>query len=133
MPPKNARIREVLEADEVREILRDSFFAPRSDCASEQAHGEIPCVEGETPRRSRKRGARNGDSHRTAETRTSGNGKCRPEHYKVICISIYTEDLERLDAVVAELKRRGLTKANRSSVLRYAVEQIDLDRVVKGT
>jgi len=35
----------------------------------------------------------------------------RPTHYKVICISMYTRDLEDLDAKVAELKRRGWTKA----------------------
>jgi len=58
--------------------------------------------------------------------------KNKPDHYKVICISIYTQDLERLDEVVRELKRRGFTKANRSAVLRVAVEQLDLSRVPKG-
>src|SRR5678815_1600622 len=42
----------------------------------------------------------------------AGAGKQpRPTHYKVICISMYTRDLEDLDAKVAELKRRGWTKA----------------------
>lgn len=58
--------------------------------------------------------------------------KSKPEHYKVICISIYTRDLTRLDETVAELKRRGFTKANRSAVLRAALEQLNLDRVKKG-
>lgn len=58
--------------------------------------------------------------------------KSKPEHYKVICISIYTRDLTRLDETVAELKRRGFTKANRSAVLRAAMEQLNLDRIKKG-
>lgn len=56
----------------------------------------------------------------------------KPEHYKVICISMYTRDLERLDAMVEELKARGMTKANRSALIRQALEQIDLDRVPRG-
>ena len=45
----------------------------------------------------------------------------RPTHYKVICISMYTRDLEELDAKVAELKRRGWTKANKSQLIRLAL------------
>jgi hypothetical protein len=56
----------------------------------------------------------------------------RPAHYKVICISLYTGDLERLDARVDELKTRGLTKANRSALIRVALEQLDLDKVPRG-
>ncbi len=56
----------------------------------------------------------------------------KPSHYKVICISLYTKDLERLDSLVHELKARGLTKANRSALIRVALEQLDLDRVPKG-
>ena len=33
-----------------------------------------------------------------------------PAHYKVICISLYNEDLERLDGMVDELKTRGSRK-----------------------
>lgn len=58
--------------------------------------------------------------------------KVRPEHYKVICISMYLEDIERVDAAVAELKKRGHTKASRSSVFRAAMLQLDLDRVPRG-
>src|ERR1700722_12533466 len=56
----------------------------------------------------------------------------RPVHYKVICISLYTRDLERLDASVDALKARGLTKANRSALIRVALEQLDLDKVPRG-
>ena len=56
-------------------------------------------------------------------------GAARPTHYKVICISMYTRDLEELDAKVAELKRRGWTKANKSQLIRLALSQIDLDKL----
>src|SRR4029077_8128698 len=56
----------------------------------------------------------------------------RPTHYKVICISLYNKDLDRLDALVDELKSRGLTKANRSALIRVALDQLDLDKVPRG-
>jgi hypothetical protein len=56
----------------------------------------------------------------------------KPTHYKVICISMYTKDLERLDEVVEQLKGRGITKANRSALIRVALEQLDLDKVPRG-
>ena len=56
----------------------------------------------------------------------------KPQHYKVICISMYTEDLKRLDQMVDALKARGLTKANRSALIRYALGEVDLENVPKG-
>ena len=56
----------------------------------------------------------------------------RPQHYKVICISMYNEDLEQLDDKVRELKRRGYTKANRSALIRHALSVVDLDGVPRG-
>jgi hypothetical protein len=56
----------------------------------------------------------------------------KPTHYKVICISMYTEDLKRLDTMVDTLKSRGLTKANRSALIRYALGGVDLEAVPKG-
>src|SRR5262245_41404929 len=56
----------------------------------------------------------------------------KPTHYKVICISMYTDDLKRLDQMVDTLKSRGLTKANRSALIRYALGEVDLERVPKG-
>ncbi len=56
----------------------------------------------------------------------------KPAHYKVICISLYTKDLDRLDALVDELKSRGVTKANRSALIRAALDQLDLDKVPRG-
>jgi hypothetical protein len=53
----------------------------------------------------------------------------RPTHYKIICISLYTQDIEDLEAKVGELKRRGWTKANKSLLLRLALSQLDLDKI----
>ncbi len=50
-------------------------------------------------------------------------------HYKVICISMYTDALAHLDEMVRELKGRGHSKANRSALIRYALSQIDLNSV----
>ena len=64
------------------------------------------------------------------ETAPKRSGKAaRPTHYQVICISMYTRDLEDLDAKVAELKRRGWTKANKSQLIRLALSQIDIDKL----
>lgn len=60
---------------------------------------------------------------------TAPTTKARPSHYKVICISMYTSDLEHLEAKVAELKRRGLTKMNKSQLIRIALSQLDLDKI----
>jgi len=56
----------------------------------------------------------------------------KPTHYKVICISMYTDDLKRLDTMVDALKARGITKANRSALIRYALGEVDLENVPKG-
>ncbi len=56
----------------------------------------------------------------------------KPTHYKVICISMYTKDLERLDGLVDTLKERGMTKANRSALIRAALDQLDLEKVPRG-
>jgi len=68
----------------------------------------------------------------TAPKETTEKRDAKPAHYKVICISMYTNDLQRLDRMVEELKGRGLTKANRSALIRYALGEVDLDRVPKG-
>ena len=63
---------------------------------------------------------------------TTEKAATKPTHYKVICISMYTKDLGRLDELVEELKSRGITKANRSALIRVALEQLDLDKVPRG-
>lgn len=66
-----------------------------------------------------------------APTEARADSKPRPEHYKVVSISLYTEDIARLDEMVRELKRRGHHKANKSQLIRQALAQLDLDRVAK--
>lgn len=75
---------------------------------------------------------RKGAVRNAAEGATEKCAKPKPEHYKVVCISMYTDDLTRLDEMVIELKKRGFSRANRSSVLRLAVEQLDLRLARKG-
>ena len=88
----------------VQEILRDSFYKPTAPAKAEPVR----------KKKSRRRP--------------------KPEEvdYQVICISMYMDDLHRLDQMVDELKARGLTKANRSALIRYALGEIDLDRVPRG-
>ena len=68
-----------------------------------------------------------------SQTRPAKKAKAdKPTHYKVICISMYTDALGRLDEMVKELKSRGYTKANRSALIRHALELVDLDDVPRG-
>lgn len=52
--------------------------------------------------------------------------------YKVICISLYKEDLARLDAMVKQLKKSGHRKMSRSALIRYALDTADLDGLPKA-
>jgi hypothetical protein len=72
----------------------------------------------------------NGGASGPAEA--GADDKKRPAHYKVICISMYTDALSRLDAMVRELKARGYTKANRSALIRHALETVNLDSIPRG-
>lgn len=56
----------------------------------------------------------------------------KPDHYKIVSISLYNEDIDRLNMMVDELKRRGHFKANKSMLIRHALEQIDLDQIPKN-
>jgi len=66
---------------------------------------------------------------RAVGRRRADPAKPRPTHYKVVCISLYTKDIEAMEATVAELKRRGYTKANKSQLIRYALHQLDIDKL----
>jgi hypothetical protein len=58
--------------------------------------------------------------------------KPKPTHYKIVCISLYVEDIRRLEGLVSALKRRGHTKANKSAVIRFALDSVDIDKMPKG-
>ena len=55
--------------------------------------------------------------------------KPKPTHYKIVCISMYTRDIEELEAKVAELRRRGWTRMTKSQLLRLALAQLDVDKL----
>ena len=55
-----------------------------------------------------------------------GASSTKPTHYKVMSISMYTEDIERLNEMVREAKALGHTRANKSMLIREALRQLDL-------
>jgi hypothetical protein len=91
-----------LDREEVEGVLSGSFYSPSVDAA------------------------------RVARPLAKTAPSDKPSHYKVICISMYTDDLGKLDEMVDALKARGLTKANRSALIRHALGQVDLDKVPRG-
>ena len=93
----------ILDGDEVQGVLSGAFYSPAES-------GSFP----------------------KSAAKSADGGAAKPTHYKVICISMYTKDLERLDALVDELKARGMTKASRSALIRAALDQVDLDKVPRG-
>lgn len=57
------------------------------------------------------------------------SAKPQPTHYKICCISLYTDDIKRLEEMVGELKRRGHRRANKSQLIRAALDQLDLSKI----
>lgn len=51
----------------------------------------------------------------------------KPEHYVVVCISMYTEDRDTAHAKVALLKERGLTQMSLSRLIRLALDRLDVN------
>lgn len=72
------------------------------------------------------------DAAARSAARPEGAKAEKPTHYKVICISMYTKDLDHLDNMVESLKAKGMTKANRSALIRYALGEVNLDQVPQG-
>ena len=70
-----------------------------------------------------------GDDQGSMSSARKPRKKHKPTHYKVVCISMYLKDIENLEAKVAELKRRGYTKANKSQLIRYALDQLDIENL----
>ncbi len=100
--------RQLFDRDEVNGVLEGSFYTP-------------------TPESERRASTIN-----TTTADKAPKSKDKPTHYKVICISMYTDALGRLDDMVRELKSRGYTKANRSALIRHALTCVNLDEVPKG-
>jgi hypothetical protein len=95
----------LLDKDEVLGVLSGSFYTPRSEAEPPAPAASSSRLAAKSP---------------------------PPTHYKVICISLYTKDLERLDEMVDALKAEGVTKANRSALIRAALDQVDLSKVPRG-
>ena len=71
------------------------------------------------------------DSFYGGNAKKRGRGKAKkskkkPDHYDVICISLYKEDLAQLDEMVAKLKKRGHRRISRSALIRFALDQVDI-------
>lgn len=72
------------------------------------------------------------DSDVSSSQKRSKSKKEKPSHYKICCISLYNDDIEKLEEMVKELKSRGYTKANKSQVIRYALSTVNLDNMPKS-
>lgn len=55
--------------------------------------------------------------------------KFRPKHYKIVCISLYRRDIDKLEHHVRILKSRGYTKANKSQIIRFALDRVAIDQM----
>lgn len=72
-------------------------------------------------------------ARKTRRRRKRSNArKPAASHYKIVSISLYNEDIEAIDALVAQWKQRGYPKANRSALIRYAIAQIDAADLPRG-
>ena len=95
---EGAGVRGVLEEDEVSAVLRDSFYGDKAG------------------KRSRTK----------AKKASRAKKEKKPDHYDVICISLYKEDLEQLDKMVAKLKKQGHRRISRSALIRFALDQVEI-------
>ncbi|MDH5493464.1 MAG: hypothetical protein OEY14_16035 [Myxococcales bacterium] len=109
MQKGNQAMDELLEGEEVREVLAERFYRATHEPAKLGLRLEPAPEVCPAPRKARRRAK--------AE---------KPDHYRVICISIYEEDLGRLDEKVKELKAQGHRKMSRSALIRYALDHVDL-------
>ena len=98
MDESNEAMDAIFGDDEVREVLRESFYSE-------------PAFEKKRPKK---------------------RAKKKPDHYEVICISLYKEDLARLDAMVKDLKESGHRKMSRSALIRYALDTADTDALPRS-
>lgn len=104
-------MKDVFSRDEVDEVLRGSFY--RKTVAR-------PSVKAPTKRARKKTGKK------------AAKKKPKPDHYEVICISMYKDDLGRLDEAVKRLKASGHRKMSRSALIRFALDTMDTDALPRS-
>ncbi len=97
MDESNEAMDAIFGDEEVREVLRESFY-----------------------------------SEPVKKPRAKKRAKKKPDHYEVICISLYKEDLARLDAMVKDLKESGHRKMSRSALIRFALDTADTDALPRS-
>jgi hypothetical protein len=95
----------LFDKDDVEGVLRDAFYV-RTDATGPEVAALDPA------------GAR-----RKKKSRPKG------DHYEIVCISMYVEDLSRLDEKVAALKQRGHRRMTRSALIRLALDRLALESV----
>jgi hypothetical protein len=104
-------MKDIFGRDEVDAVLEDNFYAP----------GPRSTTLGASSSRAA-RGVRE-----VPRSKPTAKKKPKPDHYEVICISLYKEDLARLDDKVRALKGKGHRKMSRSALIRFALDTVDLD------
>lgn len=113
--PHARAVRELFDDGEVREVLRETFY--RAPSAASPVEAPRMTVAKTSPEPTKRRRA----------------AKPKPDHYEIICISMYNEDLARLDRKVADLKAKGHRRMTRSALIRWALDQVeDLDAIPRG-
>lgn len=107
-------LRNAIDAEDIRSVLEQTFFLGADAGRDEVALGAGP---DSTRRNARKTAVKSAVALRESSAKS----------YDVICISLYKDDLRRLDQLTAKLKQRGKPRVSRSAVIRAALEQFKLE------
>jgi hypothetical protein len=110
----------LFDRDEIREVLETSFYRSETD--------DTP-----TPARRVRGGLAKAGVSRSGAKKPKAARKPKPDHYEIICISMYVEDLSALDAKVDALKQKGHRRMTRSALIRYALERLAVEDVPRPT
>lgn len=120
------------------EILARTLYGPGDATEAPQvapvsapaAPRPVPAPQRQAPLPAAKRPAQTPAAAPIAKRRTASPQDAN--HYKVLSISLYNDDIEKMDELVRELKKRGFTRANRSALIRFALDQVDISKMPKG-
>jgi len=104
--PAKTSARQLFDDAEVRDVLERSFYADSVPLAP---------LAAVAPSGKRRRAA-----------------KPKPDHYEILCISMYVDDRRRMDEKVQALKARGHRRMTRSALIRWALDHVDLDAIPRS-